>query len=315
MTLRLVQYLKSHVLELTSAQLVARTQVSVPTLSRTAIELIEELEAKRRIAVPRFLGVFSCETPRRRFGLITNAEDGTLLDFLDDDATDTIEQWFDRLGPATSTIETVQIDLHEAHRSIVRTTLPGVNLVSNWGCIDKVAQRVLAQALSRLGTMGWTVHEKLKRDRAILLRARTELTSNEVKKVESILKRHPYLRLYYDLKEGFDKIRTAVNRSEARSYYCEWRSLVPNEHLVYFEPVLSALSEWEDELFGSLGLPQRMLNHADALREVVRELNKSGAGFSYPQLRGRLLFSKTLQQKILRVTSTPAEPTHIKAMV
>lgn len=301
LTSRLIHYLKARVLEIPPAELVTLTHVSIPTLSRLATELILELDATRTIDVPRFLGVFNCVTPRCEFAFITNAETGTLIDFLRDTGTDTLEEWFQRLGSRTKTIETVQIELCEAHRSILYNSLPGVQLVASWNCIDKIAKGLLTQSANRLGTMGWTVRRKIERDGTLLQRSPGILSGKEKERVEFILKRDSSLRLNYELTHRLDTIRTASSRAEARSYYREWRNLVPAKHVLYFEPVLSALEEWEDQLLDSLSLPQEFMDHADGIRYIVRELNKSAAGYSFQQLRGRLLFSKQIQQRISRL--------------
>jgi hypothetical protein len=301
LTSRLVHYLKARVLEIPPAELVTLTHVSIPTLSRLATELILELDAPRTIDVPRFLGVFNCVTPRCQFGFLTNAETGTLIDFLPDAGTDTLEEWFQRLGSRTKTIETVQIELCEAHRSILYNSLPGVQLVASWNCIDKIAKGLLAQSANRLGTMGWTVRRKIERDGTLLQRSPGILSRKEKERVEFILKRDSSLRLNYELTHRLDTIRTASSRAEARAYYREWRNLVPAKHVLYFEPVLSALEEWEDQLLDSLSLPQEFMDHADGIRYIVRELNKSAAGYSFQQLRGRLLFSKQIKQRIARL--------------
>jgi hypothetical protein len=75
-----------------------------------------------------------------------------------------------------------------------------------------------------------------------------------------------------------------------------------------------ALAEFEDELFGSLGMPQETLDQVETQRAVLRELNKRGAGFSDTQLRGRLLFSKKIQHTLLRLNSTLAESVDSKAV-
>jgi transposase len=307
MTLRLVEFLKQHVLESNFPQLAAQTQVSRTTLFRLADERIHELETRRKIPTPRFLGVFSCQTVRRRFCIITNVEEGTFIDLLPDDKVLTVEQWLERNISVTTSVRVVQIDLCEAHRVVLKRGLPNLALVVSWRCLDEIMERVLVRASSRLGMLGSTVRAKLKKQKSILLKEYESLTSKEIETLESILERHPYLRPYHELKQRLSIIRSAPSITDARSCYREWRNLIPRRHLIHFEPVLNALAEWEDELFGSLGMPQEMLNHVEMLREVVRELNKSGAGFSYTQLRGRLLFSKKIQQKIPRLKSTLSE--------
>jgi len=301
LTSRLVHYLKARVLESPPAELVTLTHVSIPTLTRLATELILELDAMRTIDVPRFLGVFSCVTPRCEFGFITNAETGTLIDFLPDAGTDTLGEWFQRLGSRTSTIETVQIELCEAHRSILYNSLPGVQLVASWSCIDKIAKSLLMQSANRLGTMGWTVRRKLERDGTLLQRSPGTLSSKEKERVEFILKRDSSLRLNYELTHKLGTIRAASSRAEALSYYREWRNLIPATHVRHFEPVLSTLEEWDDQLLDSLSLPQESLDHADGIRHIVREVNRNAAGYSFQQLRGRMLFSKQIQQRISRL--------------
>jgi transposase len=243
-TLRLSEFLKHQVLDSNFAELAAATRVSIPTLSRLSTERIHELERERErareIPPPRFLGVFACNTVRRRFCIITDVQKGTFIDLLPNDQNHTIEQWVLRNSSTIKSLEVIQIDLCRDHRAVLRRCLPNINIITSWRCLNAVMEHVLVRATSRLGILGSTVRARLKKQMHLITKEYDSLNKAEMADLEFILKRHPYLRQYHELKERFDTIRLAANRSEARSAYREWRNVIPTDQSIYFEPVLQS---------------------------------------------------------------------------
>jgi transposase len=157
--------------------------------------------------------------------------------------------------------------------------------------------------------MPFTVRNGLEKYAPLLFRPGRELTVAERDRVSSVLKRHPALLPYYNLKERLIQISLANTIAEARALLTEWRREIPSSLLSDFTPILLSMSAWESELFAYLALGPRV-DYVPSLRSFVCETNKEGAGYSLKHLRARLLYSEKAlaRAKALRLQSSSLRP-------
>lgn len=309
MTQRFIKHLQIHSLDECSNELATRTHVSRATIRRICDEYVDARDAQQSLVVPEFLGVHDCPTPRRCFCSITDASDGDLLDLLADAQAQTLANWLRATPQLNGKVTMVQIEMLEDHRRMIRKFLPNAQIVVRWNCVVELTDQVLKNSIARLGSMPFTVRNGLEKYAPLLFRPGGELTVAERDRVSSVLKRHPALLPYYDLKERLIQISVANTIAEARALFTEWRREIPSSLLSDFQPILLSISAWESELFAYLALGPRV-DYVPSLRSFVCETNKEGAGYSLKHLRARLLYSEKAlaRAKALRLQSSSLRP-------
>jgi len=108
--------------------------------------------------------------------------------------------------------------------------------------------------------------------------------------LEAWTKEHPILGKAWVAKESFYDIWDCKTAKEAREYYKIWQVHLPPELYETFRPLVTALSNWETEVF-------RHFDHGatnayvEALNSVIRVVNRMGRGYSFEVLRARMLFA------------------------
>lgn len=94
------------------------------------------------------------------------------------------------------------------------------------------------------------------RDRYVLLTRRKDLNDfDDQIKLQIWTDMFPLLGQAYELKELFFDIYEAKTVDEAYKPYQEWLSNVPKELMTYFEDLIKAMTNWEEEIFNYFTSP------------------------------------------------------------
>lgn len=144
----------------------------------------------------------------------------------------------------------------------------------------------------------------LKDDRRLLLKRGADLTGMEPLIVEAWCNEFPQLGAAYRAKEGFAAIWGWGNEADARAGYEAWVRAMPADIRPAFQPLITAITNWEAEVFAYFRHP---ITNAftECMNGLIRLDSHAGRGFSFEALRAKILLKYSAKR--------PARPKFDKA--
>ena len=101
----------------------------------------------------------------------------------------------------------------------------------------------------------------------------------------------PLLGQAYELKEQFFDIYEAESINDAYKLYQNWHLSVPKELMTYFEDLIKAMNNWEEEIFNYFNHPITNA-YTESLNRLIKTMNHVGRGYSFEALRAKILFTQ-----------------------
>lgn len=295
MTKKLVNYIEKLSLKRTFASLAEDIGINEKTIRNIFRDYVNRLEKDFRIKTPKWLGIDEIHIINKPRCVITNIQDNTIIDILSDRNKPTVIDYLQRL-PNRLTVRYVAMDMWQPYRDAVRLVLPQATVV-----VDKF--HVVSMANHALDTIRKSIREDLTpkerrtlmHDRFILLKRQSELDTREKLILESWTGNFKDLGLAYELKEAFYEIWDAQSKNLALDSLKRWREQVP-EHLQFaFKDLLTALKNWEAEIFAYFD--HQITNaYTESLNGLIRVMNRMGRGYSFDALRAKILFTEGVQK-------------------
>jgi len=154
-------------------------------------------------------------------------------------------------------IELVAMDMWRPYKDAVNMVIPHAKIVIDKLHVVKLANETL-EKIRKANRQNVSAKERrqLMRDRYVLLIRRKNLNDfDDQIKLQVLTDMFPLLGQAYELKEQFFDIYEAKTVDEAYKLYQEWLSNVPKELMIYFEDLIRAMTNWEEEIFNYFTSP------------------------------------------------------------
>src|SRR5699024_1913174 len=154
-------------------------------------------------------------------------------------------------------IELVAMDMLKTYKSSVNSIIPHAKIVIDKFHVVKLANEAL-EKIRKANPENVSAKERrqLMRDRYVLLKRRKDLNDfDDQIKLQVWTDMFPLLGQAYELKEQFFDIYEANSVNEAYELYQNWLSNVPTELMIYFEDLIKAVNNWEEEIFNYFNSP------------------------------------------------------------
>ena len=130
------------------------------------------------------------------------------------------------------------------------------------------------------------------RDRYVLLtRSKDLIDFDDQIKLQVWTQNFPLLGQAYELKEQFFDIYEVESINDAYKLYQNWLSNVPKELMTYFEDLIKAMNNWEEEIFNYFNTPITNA-YTESLNRLIKTMNHVGRGYSFEALRAKILFTQ-----------------------
>lgn len=300
-TFRLIAGVQRDALNMPNSHVAHKYGVDDKTVKNVLDAFIARKEADYHIATPRVLGIDELYIMKRPRGVYTNIEQRTLIEMTPDRNITTVTGFIETLDRPH--IEIVTIDMWNGYRRALRTVLPDAQIV-----VDKFHfQRQANYALEKIrktfrAGLDAKGRRKLRQDRFTLLRRKRDLDVFQLGKINDWRAEYPGLIEAYELKEQLfdihDKSRT---EDEARERWREWLRACPeplrSRGGPWFE-LVQAMTNWEDEVFAYFRHEERFTNaYTESMNRVIRDLDRSGRGYSFEALRAKVLYGQEFKRK------------------
>lgn len=241
------------------------------------------------IPTPTWMGLDEVYMIGQARGVITDIGERTLVDFLPKRDKVTIATRIARM-PNREKVELVTMDMWRPYWTVVRDLLPQAQVVVDRWHVQRYAndgmetiRRALRAELPKKRRIA------LKDDRRLLLKRAYDLKGMEPMIVEAWCNEFPQLGAAYRAKEGFAELWDLANEDDARVGYKYWvEELVPETIRPAFKPLITAITNWEAEVFAYFRHP---ITNAftECMNGLARIDNRMGRGYSFEALRAKIL--------------------------
>lgn len=291
MTKRLVDYIKKQSLTRTFVSIADDVGILESTVRSVFKDYIARLEKEFKFKVPEWLGIYEIHILRKPRCVITNVKDTTIIDILRDRNKKTVVSYLSKLT-CKQDIQLVCMDMWNPYKGAVKLILPHAQIIA-----DKF--HVIQMANAAIETIRKDLREELTKkqrrslihDRFVLLKRNRNLKTQEKIFLEAWTKRYPELGTAYELKESlFELWDSDINKQPAKVQYKEWVDKIPENIKYAFEPLLTAVENWNNEVFAYFD--HRTTNaYIEALNSLKRIIDRIRRGYSFDALRAKILYS------------------------
>lgn len=295
-TKRLRDYIRERCLTTRIMDVATETGVSSATVERIATEYIREKESDWQFYVPEVLGLVNIKVGKKIRVLCVDVKRSGVVDILEESTKETIRRY---LLPATKDHKerVFVIDMNDNYRDLIIEMFPESMIV-----IDEffVAGKIIKAINSDLGRLG---NNKL---RTAILKNFKEVSSEEEELLDKYVMSDKRLYALHTIKEdlfsiySFKAETSGQETVHARSIIKDAIRTVPSDAL-NTKALLKRMQEYEEEILEYLVLRRESKSYIPTAIGMANEIERIGAGYSFRNLRARLLFGgkkKTAQTTI-----------------
>ena len=291
-TNRLINWIQEASLEKTFTSVADDIGVDEKTVRNIFNDYVAELEAQTDFRTPKWLGIDEIHLLKNYRCVITDVENKSVIDILRKRNKDTVISYLLKLQNIDK-IELVAMDMWNPYKSAVNTVIPHARIVIDKFHVVKLANEAL-EKIRKANRQNVSAKERrqLMRDRYVLLKRRKDLNNfDDQIKLQVWTDMFPLLGQAYELKEQFFDIYEAKSVNEAYELYQNWLSNIPKELMTYFEDLIKAMSNWEEEIFNYFNSPITNA-YTESLNRLIKTMNHVGRGYSFEALRAKILFTQ-----------------------
>jgi transposase len=296
MTTRCVEYIGNQAWRRTFTQIAGDVGIDEKTVRIVASEKIVEADAARTIITPRRLGIDEVTVLSKPRAIFTDIEQRRVVDLMETRSKPSVARWLQRL-PNRDRVQAVTIGMWAPYRDAVRAVLPTASIVVDKFHVVRMADQAVDLVRKKAGN-DLTVknRRKLMRSRHLLLRRHRELKPIHRMDLDAWLKNVPALQDAYQAKERLYDIWESSDKATARGRYHHWFKTLPLELDTAFRPLLTAMQNWEPEILAYWDHPITN-GGAEAANGILKNINQTGRGYSFPVMRARILEMQGRDQK------------------
>ena len=291
-TNRLIDWIQEASLEKTFTSVADDIGVDEKTVRNIFNDYVAELEVQTEFRTPKWLGLDEVHLLKNYRFVVTDVENKSVIDILRKRNKDVVISYLSKLKDIDK-VELVAMDMWRPYKDAVNMVIPHAKIVIDKFHVVKLANEAL-EKIRKANRQNVSAKERkqLMRDRYVLLIRRKDLNDfDDQIKLQVWTDMFPLLGQAYELKEQFFDIYEAKTVDEAYKLYQEWLSNVPKELMIYFEDLIKAMSNWEEEIFNYFTSPITNA-YTESLNRLIKTINHVGRGYSFEALRAKILFTQ-----------------------
>lgn len=299
MTRRCVEYIHDQCVKQPYTAIAETLGVDPKTVRLVAQEHFQALHEARRVVAPEYLGIDETHILSRARCIITDVGGRSVIDLLEGRSQSLVQHWLSHL-PNKQNVRAVAIDMWRPYLTAVRTMLPQAEVVVDRFHVSQMANLSLDLVRKKVGNaMKTGGRRKLMRGRFLLLKRRRDLSDREFLNLDGWLKNVPQLATAYKLKESFCDLWEISEKAVAMATYQKWRASVPKRMEGPFKPLLTAMGNWEREVFAYWDHPITN-GYTEAMNRVLKNITRGGPNHSFEAVRAKMLFKHGTQAPDIR---------------
>lgn len=291
-TNRLINWIQEESLEKTFTSVADDIGVDEKTVRNIFNDYVTELEDQTEFRTPKWLGIDEVHLFKNYRCVITDVENKSVIDILRKRNKDTVISYLSKLKDIDK-IELVAMDMWNPYKNAVNSVTPHAKIVIDKFHVVKLANEAM-EKIRKANRQNVSAKERrqLMRDRYVLLTRQKDLNDfDDQIKLQVWTDKFPLLGQAYELKEQFFDIYEAESIKEAYDLYQNWLSNVSKELMTYFEDLIKAMNNWEEEIFNYFNSPITNA-YTESLNRLIKTMNHVGRGYSFEALRAKILFTQ-----------------------
>lgn len=312
MTRRCVEYIERQSIPLTFAHVAQNLDIDPKTVRNIFDAHTESRKSESGIIAPKYLGIDEKTILKRAQCIFTDIGERKPLDILTSHTQPSVARWLTLLKEKQR-VEVVNIDMWRAYKNASKAVLPNAAIVIDHFHVVKPANQCMDNVRKVYGNTGDDKRRvAFKRSAYLLKKRKSNLTDQKLLDLEAWLATEPVLRGAYELKEAFFDIYTHHSRHDAERAYEEWKKSIPASIHGYFEPLVTSVTNWHEEVFDFFD--HRTSNaYTESLNSIINNKIGNGRGYSFDVIRAKILFAdyapKPLRsKKVKKETVTMPSP-------
>ena len=288
MTERLVTYIGQEAQRHTFAHVAETVGIDEKTVRVIFHEATAHLTQQAAVA-PAWLGIDEVHLLHKPRCVLTNLKDHYVVDVLRNRNKATVVNWLLRLS-GRKDVELVCIDMWVPYKEAIRATLPDAKIVIDRFHVVKMANEAVEIVRKAMrNELSEASRRQLMHDRFLLLHRYRDLGESKRFILETWLENMPVLKAVYQRKEAFYDIYQAQTREEAVERYHAWKQSIPSNLEYAFHSLLTAVSNWQEEIFNFFEYERITAGFTENLNGRVKLMQQIGRGYSFETLRVKVL--------------------------
>ncbi|MBF0233680.1 MAG: ISL3 family transposase, partial [Desulfamplus sp.] len=312
---RLVNYIQKESFKRTFTSIADEIGLLEKTVRDVFSDYISEALKGVQFATPRVLGIDEIFIHKKSRLVLTNIEKKTIVEMFNTRVQSQVISYLNSLKDKNH-IEVVTMDMWKPYRDAMKEYLPQAKVVIDKFHITRMANNAMEDTRKNLREQ-LTPKERitLKNDRFHLLKRKQDLTNKEILLNETWFDQYPVLKHAYEAKEDFFNLWEHQDKSSAKDEYLRWKKSIPVDIQAFFKPVLTAMGNWETEIFNYF--EHRYTNAlTESMNSVIRFMNRMGRGYTFETLRGKVLLSQGLHkiERTLKSDTCPVPPKKLSSL-
>lgn len=295
MTRRLVDYIAKKVHQSTFTDIATEIRIDEKTVRNVFSNSVDQQLKILKIETPEILGIDEVHLIGKPRGVITNIEQGTIVDMLKTRNKSFLMTYFTALKNKEN-IRVVTMDMWRPYFDVISATIPHAKIVIDKFHVVKMASEAMEKVRKDIRKrLTQKERMQLKNDRYLLLKRNHQLTAMEKISIESWFQQHKLLGIAYKLKERFYNIWNCRTKKDAEEAFIEWSKQIPIELIEYFIPIVLTVDNWHKPIFNYF--TARYTNATtEALNGLIKIMNRDGRGYSFEVLRAKMLLSNVVHK-------------------
>ena len=292
LTNRLITWIQETSLKKTFTSVAEEIGVDEKTVRNIFNDYVVELEAETEFRTPKWLGLDEVHLLKKYRFVVTDVENRSVIDILRKRNKSVVIDYLSKLQDIDK-VELVAMDMWRPYRDAVNMVIPHAKIVIDKFHVVKLANEALEKIRkSNRENVSAKERRQLMRDRYVLLKRRKDLNDfDDQIKLQVWTDMFPLLGQAYELKEQIFDIYEDKSVNEAYELYQNWISNVPKELMSYFEDLIKAMNNWEEEIFNYFNSPITNA-YTESLNRLIKTMNHVGRGYSFEALRAKILFTQ-----------------------
>jgi len=294
MTTRLVRHIESQAFKRAFSHIADDVGVDEKTVRNIFNDYVLRMESELTFETPQVLGIDEVHIIKPRC-VFTNIGEGTIVEMLPKRNKSDVIKFLTTLD--ASEVRVVTIDMWNPYRDAVKAVMPDARVVIDKFHIVRMANDAMERCRKATRASLTTAQNRgLKKSRYVLLRRKAEMSMPDRLTFDMWTRSFPDLGYTYELKEKFFEIwDVSKNRREAEFFYDKWKGFITPEVEPYFFELTRAMENWHTEIFNYFD--DRFTNaFTERLNSKIRDMYRSGNGYSFEVLRAKMLFTEGLHK-------------------
>lgn len=289
----LIEFVEKHSLRYTFMQIGGETGLDDRTVRRIFKEYADRIKQENKFETPEWLGIDEIYMGRTYRLVLTNIKEKTIYGIYKSRVLGKVKEALKEI-PECKKIKVVTMDMWDQYRKAVQKVLGhDVPIVADKFHVLRSANDAVEKCRKRLKISilrdDWDIEDmRVMEKRSILTTRKYKLNDRERSKLEKYTKAFPLLGAVYEAKEQFFDFYQSNDRQEAYERFFQWKLGLSKEIIPFFEPLLSKLSNWEQEVFNYFDY--KVTNaFTESANNLIRHVERPGRGYSFEVLQTKIL--------------------------